>query len=664
MLKISNSRKIILLAILLLSLGVFVGCSSDDSSEAALFMLTDSNPNDGSTISADITAITLEFNYELASREIALLEGENSISGITSKIDGKKVIISGFELTKSTSYKLNYTVSNNDGKSINGSIKFYTDATLPDISSLNNPNETMMQVFYWEMNEGEYASNYPEEANLWNLLVDRAGDLANAGITSLWLPPANKAWGGIGVAADKDVGYGTHDLWDLGEFDKQGSIRTKYGTKAQLLDAIDAIHAAGMKAYYDIIFNHRMGAYNKDADVKLSVNSPDNAGGTIDAWTNFTLAGRQKYYTQEKWGNLWHDFKWDYTAFDGVDYDDKTQANGLYLFEGKTWGLVPDDPWMREPEYLMGADVDYYNYPNGYDGIPKPNNNVVDEMKAWGEWITKEIGFDGFRIDAIKHVDSTFIYEWIDYVQNATTKDLFFVGEAWIEDSSALKLYLDLVDGRANIFNKSEKSDLRVFDFPLRAKFKDMRDGNGAFDMSSLSNAGLVNDSTYGNRAVAFIDNHDTSGSNAEKYGKRGIDKYSYQAYAYALTREGTVPTIFWKDYYQHGMKAGLDKLIKARKYYAYGTGYEVANNDNDVYSYVREGLVDIPGTGLVMMLSDGTSGSESIKNINSRQPNTTFTDITGNVAGTVVTDEQGYGDFKVIQSEAKGWSVWVPVIN
>ncbi|PRX28630.1 alpha-amylase [Orenia metallireducens] len=665
MLKMLKSNRLLLLAILLLSLGLLIGCSSGgyDGDEQASFMLINSSPKDGATISADITGITLEFNYELASKEIAILEDGNAISGLTSKTDGKKVTISGFELSKSTSYELNYSVTNNDGTSINGKINFLTMSNLPDISGLANLNETMMQAFYWEMNTGEYASDYPEEANLWNLLADRADDLADIGITSLWLPPANKAWGGVGVDADQDVGYGTHDLWDLGEFDKQGSVRTKYGTKDQLLTAIDAIHTSGMKAYYDIIFNHRMGAYNKDIDVKLSANSPDKAGGTIDAWTNFDLAGRQKYYTQDKWGDLWHDFKWDWRAFDGVDYaEDK--GNGLYLFAGKTWGLVPDDPWMREPEYLMGADVDYYNYPNGYDGTPEPNINVVDEMKAWGEWITKEIGFDGFRIDAVKHVDSTFIYEWIDHVQSATNKELFFVGEAWLEDKTALKSYLDLVDGRADIFNKAKNSELKVFDFPLRAKFKNMRDGNGTFDISTLSTAGLVNDSTHGERAVAFIDNHDTSGSNAENYGKRGIDKYSYQAYAYALTRESTVPTIFWKDYYQHGMKSGLDKLIQARKYYAYGTGHEVDNNDNDVYSYVREGLDNVEGTGLVMMISDGTSGDLVTREINSRQSNTAFRDITGNVSGTVVTDEQGYGDFKVIKSEAKGCSVWVPVID
>jgi alpha-amylase len=35
----------------------------------------------------------------------------------------------------------------------------------------------------------------------------------------------------------------TYDLFDLGEFDQKGSIATKYGDKAQLLEAIDALKA-------------------------------------------------------------------------------------------------------------------------------------------------------------------------------------------------------------------------------------------------------------------------------------------------------------------------------------------------------------------------------------------------------------------------------------
>ena len=70
----------------------------------------------------------------------------------------------------------------------------------------------------------------------------------------------------------------------------------------------------------------------------------------------------------------------------------------------------------------------------------------------------------------------------------------------------------------------------------------------------------------------------------------------------------------------------------------------------------------EVPGDGLVFLISDGTSGNIAVKNINSRQPDTSFYDLAGHVSGIVTTDSNGYGDFKVVQNEVLGWSIWVPV--
>ena len=49
------------------------------------------------------------------------------------------------------------------------------------------------------------------------------------GISDVWLPPAYKS-----SAGSDGVGYDVYDLFDLGEFDQKGSVKTKYGTKDQL----------------------------------------------------------------------------------------------------------------------------------------------------------------------------------------------------------------------------------------------------------------------------------------------------------------------------------------------------------------------------------------------------------------------------------------------
>ena len=105
-------------------------------------------------------------------------------------------------------------------------------------------NETMMQYFEWYL---------PNDGLWWKRCSAKAENLAALGITQVWLPPAYK---GI---SQEDVGYGVYDMYDLGEFDQKGTVRTKYGTKEEYLAAIDSFHNAGIQVFADIVLNHRMG---------------------------------------------------------------------------------------------------------------------------------------------------------------------------------------------------------------------------------------------------------------------------------------------------------------------------------------------------------------------------------------------------------------------
>jgi len=115
-------------------------------------------------------------------------------------------------------------------------------------------NGVMMQYFHWYN---------PADGALWDQVAARAPELAQAGFTALWLPPAYKGAGG----AD-DVGYGVYDMYDLGEFDQKGSVRTKYGTREKYLAAIQALHKAGLQVYADTVLNHRLGADDTELVVR------------------------------------------------------------------------------------------------------------------------------------------------------------------------------------------------------------------------------------------------------------------------------------------------------------------------------------------------------------------------------------------------------------
>ena len=84
-------------------------------------------------------------------------------------------------------------------------------------------NQTLMQYFEWYL---------PNDGQHWNRLAKEAPHLASKGIRKVWMPPAFKA------TSSNDVGYGIYDLFDLGEFNQKGTVRTKYGLKEEYLKVL------------------------------------------------------------------------------------------------------------------------------------------------------------------------------------------------------------------------------------------------------------------------------------------------------------------------------------------------------------------------------------------------------------------------------------------
>lgn len=475
-------------------------------------------------------------------------------------------------------------------------------------------NKILMQYFEWYIK--------PEE-KLWQKVKENAVNLKQIGITDIWLPPAYKAAGG-----KYDTGYGVYDLYDLGEFDQKGSIETKYGTKDEYLEAIEELHRNDIKVYADIVLNHKIGA---DESETVYASEEEHQNRNIDttlpkkivAWTKYNFTARNNKYS---------DFKWDYRHFNGTDWDESGRKNGIFRFSGKHWDQNVDKE-NGNYDYLMGADIDFNN------------PEVVEELKKWGKWYLDFTKVDSFRLDAVKHIKSGFMADWITTMRKEKS-DLQCVGEYWSRDLEVLKHYIDKTN-----------SCIPLFDVPLHYNFYEASSSNGNFDMAKILDNTLVKEMP--NLAVTFVDNHDTEPGQALCSWVQ--EWFKPLAYSIILLRKEGLPCVFYGDYYGiesqqiNAQKDMLEKIMNVRRQYAYGEQIDYFNDFN-IIAWVRTGDSKCPNSGLVAIMSDGPGGGKNI-NVGNELADSIFYDYLGNVNEEVYVDTEGNGIF---YCNGGSVSIWV----
>lgn len=484
---------------------------------------------------------------------------------------------------------------------------------------MTDTNGTMMQYFHWYL---------PPDGTHWKTVQATATELAKAGFTALWLPPAYKGTGG-----KFDVGYGAYDLFDLGEFDQKGSIRTKYGTRAEYLAAIQAVQAAGMAVYADAVLNHKDGG---DATEKLMATpfyrddrlQAAGAYQEIEAYTHFNFPGRQGKYSTMEW-HWWH--------FDAVNYnhyrpDDQSL---VYLLDGKSFDNFVS---LEKGNYafLLGCDLDM------------ENPEVCRELHDWGKWYLDTTGVDGFRLDAVKHIASWFFVQWIDALREYGQRDRFIVGEYWSSDVNALHAYITNTGGR-----------LSLFDVPLHYNFHFASKAGGQYDMRQILNGTLMQQQPA--LAVTFVENHDSQPLQALESCVEAW--FKPLAYAIILLRREGYPCVFYADYYgAHYVDRSyeiwldchrflIDKFLYARQHHAYGDQYDYFDHP-DVIGWSRLGD-DAHPKSMAVILSDGAGGS---KWMDVGALNATFLDITEHIKEPISTNEYGWGEFRCNGGSVSVW--------
>ncbi|RCW36597.1 alpha-amylase [Marinilabilia salmonicolor] len=247
---------------------------------------------------------------------------------------------------------------------------------------------------------------------------------------------------------------------------------------------------------------------------------------------------------------------------------------------------------------------------------------VQTRMNNWGEWLSDEINFDGYRLDFVRGLQEEYVANWIANLPPINNQQRFIVGEYW-GSASSIQSWVNNV--------ATNGADADAFDFPLKSTLTGMCNGDAGFDMNWLNHAGMIRNgdgnSLPGTSVVTFLENHDT-GKEHDKW----VTKDWHLGYAYMLTHEGK-PCIFYPHLYgvtlvdNHdasvqievpaSLKEDLKKLIFIRKTYLNGSLSVLSESGNpypssdthDVYVARREGNNSKGGAIVVLNNSHSDKG-------------------------------------------------------
>ncbi|KAJ8773734.1 hypothetical protein K2173_006384 [Erythroxylum novogranatense] len=275
------------------------------------------------------------------------------------------------------------------------------------------------------------------------------------------------------------------------------NLNSRYGNIDQLKDLVRNLHDVNIKVLGDVVLNHRCAHYQNQNGV----------------WNIF--GGR---------------LKWDDRA------------------------IVADDPHFQGRGNKSSGDI-FHAAPN----IDHSQDFVRKDIKEWLNWLRKEIGYDGWRLDFARGFWGGYVKDYLD-----ASEPYFVVGEYWDslgytygemnynQDAHRQRIidWINATGGIAGAFDITTKGILHsVLE---RCEYWRLSDQKG-------KPPGVVG--WWPSRAVTFIENHDTGSTQGHWRFPGGKEM---EGYAYILTHPGT-PAVFFDHIFSHH-RSEISALIALRK--------------------------------------------------------------------------------------------------
>lgn len=307
-------------------------------------------------------------------------------------------------------------------------------------------------------------------------------------------------------------------------------------------------------------------------------------------------------------------------------------------------GAISDnrpEPLNQASAYHSACDIDYNNQTSievcriaNLPDLNTQSTEIRNLLNTWINWLVKEYSFDGVRIDTVKHVQQDF---WPDF---ANAAGVYSIGEVWDGNPTYLAQYAKLMPGLLNYATY----------YPMNRFYQQTGSAQDLVDMMNTVSNTFPDPSALG----TFLDNHD----NARWLSVKNDQTLLKNALAFVILSRG-IPILYygteqayaggddpknredlWRSNYNTNsdMYQAIKKMTAARKA-AGGLG---GNDHTHVYVSSNAYAWSRANGNLIVLTTNGGSGSNAQHCFNSQKANGRWTDVFSGSSTVITSDGNG----------------------
>ena len=490
----------------------------------------------------------------------------------------------------------------------------------------------------------------------------RAADIFEAGFGSVWIPPTGRADSG-----NQSVGYDVYDRFDLGV----PNGPTLYGTEQGVRTLVDVFHRAGLNVYADFVINHNgfrdsstPGFVEEGGYPGFALTLPSDVDGDFHgAFESGVLNGRLAGLIDVAHETN-HQFIRHPTTAGPNNIPAGTVANQPDPLNARFYPdtSLPPIELFDQITGEMGITIYPFNTEDPLAGDPM-SENALGLILRNAQWLIQDIGVDGLRIDAARHVER-FALEFLDRavyraiqtpLLDGSRQDAFLFSEIFTGDRDEIQNLIRKDIDPADPGRIGGNRD--ALDFPLFFALRDNLTSNGIVnDWRNITSASQdIQDDGFannGSQGVAFASSHD-----------EGAADLSNVAHAYILLRPGNAVVYYnaeefgqERDFPRDGRGDALGgqfgdtitTLVDIRNTHGRGDYIDRTPGGDEKESLVFERS----GSSLVVLSNRVDAGFDSRTVQTNFLPGTPLVELTGNAASDDVDPFNDFPEVVVVNGD------------